>query len=138
MGDDLLLALPTTLKLASDGRPVMMGGQCTSCGLKVFPKPMICHSCWSETIDDVELARSGKLYSYSVVHAARKGWPSPYAIAYVDLDDGVRVCGQLDRAPDVETPLDAKVMLTLGPLREGADGKVYHAHRFVLVEAAHA
>ena len=135
MGDDLLLALPHTLKNGHDGQLVMMGGQCGSCGLKVFPKPMICHACWSDAINDVELSRSGTLYSYSIVHAARKGWQSPYTIAYVDLDDGVRVCGQLDRDPHREPQLDARVQLKVGPLREGSDGKVYHAHRFFVVEA---
>jgi uncharacterized protein len=135
MGEDLLLALPGSVKHAEDGQGVMIGGQCRACGLKVFPKPMICSACWCEDINEIELARGGTLYSYSIVHAARKGWKSPYIVAYIDLDDGVRVCGQLDRACDEEPVLGARVALTIGPLRESVDGKVYHAHRFTMVEA---
>jgi uncharacterized OB-fold protein len=135
MADDLLLALPGSVRKSHDGGEVMIGGQCSACGLKVFPKPTICHACWCEVINEVELARTGTLYSYAIVHAARKGWQSPYVIAYIDLDDGVRVCGQMDHSPNQELPLGSRVSLKVGRLRESSDGTIYHAHRFALMEA---
>jgi len=36
------------------------------------------------------------VFSYTVVHQAPGGRPTPYVLAYVDLEDGVRVLAQLD------------------------------------------
>jgi uncharacterized OB-fold protein len=113
-----------------------MGGICAQCGAKVFPKPKICSGCWSTEQSDLALATRGKLYSFSIVHAARKGWPSPYAIAYVDLDDGVRICAPLEADLAHPPPLDITVELIVGTLRAHADGTPVLSHRFKPVQEA--
>ena len=123
-------ALPGSVEVGSDGHLHLVGGVCVACSDTVFPRPRICSKCWSEDIAAKHLARRGKLYSYSVVHAARKGWRAPYAIAYVDLDDGVRVCGPLEGALDRLPALDSIVELMVGPLRTDADGREVLSHRF--------
>ena len=123
-------ALAGTIGHDEAHQPRLMGGLCGGCGARVFPKPRICSSCWSTEQEDVALASRGRLYSFSVVHAARKGWPSPYAIAYVDLEDGVRVCGPLEGDVANPPPLDAPMELIVGTLRTDADGVAVLSHRF--------
>ena len=131
-----LYALPGTISFDEARRPRLMGAQCGRCGAKVFPKPKICCVCWSADQHDLALATRGTLYSFSIVHAARKGWPSPYAIAYVDLEDGVRVCAPLEA--DVAHPpqLDTPVELIVGTLRANGDGTPVLSHRFKPVQEA--
>ena len=129
-------ALAGTISYDDAGQPRLMGGLCAECGAKVFPKPKICSACWATDQQDLALATRGKLYSFSVVHAARKGWPSPYAIAYVDLDDGVRICAPLEADLSQPPPLDIAVELIVGPLRVEADGSPVLSHRFKRVQEA--
>ncbi len=129
-------ALGGTISFDDARRHRLMGGKCAGCGAKVFPKPKICSSCWSTEQEDVALATRGKLYSFSVVHAARKGWPSPYAIAYVDLEDGVRICAPLEGDVANPPPLDTPVELIVGTLRTDADGVTVLSHRFKPVTEA--
>ena len=129
-------ALPGTISYDQAHRPRLIGGLCGQCGAKVFPKPKICSSCWSTEQQDLTLATRGTLYSFSIVHAARKGWPSPYAIAYVDLDDGVRICAPLEADLAHPPPLDIAVEMIVGPLRANADGTQVLSHRFKPLQEA--
>lgn len=124
-------ALEGSVENGPDGRPRMLGGQCAGCGEKMFPQPKMCPRCWSEDIATVPLASRGKLYSFSVLHIARQGWKTPYVIAYVDLEDGVRVCAPLDCDVASPPPLDSLVHLTTGVLRTQPDGSPVLSHRFV-------
>ena len=127
-------ALGGTISFDETQKPQLMGGLCAGCGAKVFPKPKICSSCWSTEQEDVALATRGRLYSFSIVHAARKGWPSPYAIAYVDLEDGVRICAPLETDVAHPPPLDIPVELIVGTLRANADGTPVLSHLFKPVQ----
>ncbi|MBM7326106.1 Zn-ribbon domain-containing OB-fold protein [Agrobacterium sp. S2] len=79
--------------------PSLIGSQCRACGERQFPARDVCSSCRSEEVDaNVPLAGTGKVYSFTVVRQAPPGRPTPYTLAYVDLDDGVRVMAQVDPA----------------------------------------
>jgi benzoylsuccinyl-CoA thiolase BbsA subunit len=123
-------AWPETVALGADGKPTLLGGCCRQCGHRMFPKPRVCPTCWSDEIDVVTLPSSGKLYSYAIVHNARKGWSAPYAIAYVDLPDGVRVCAPLDCDLQSPPPLDIEVELAVGRLRTGDAGNDVFSYRY--------
>jgi uncharacterized OB-fold protein len=129
-------ALPGTIGETPSQRAHLLGGECLACGAKVFPRPKICSVCWSEDVRSVPLASRGRLYSCSVVHVARKGWRAPYAIAYVDLEDGVRVCAPLEVEVANLPPLDSEVELVVGLLRTEADGRAVLSHRFAPVGGA--
>lgn len=123
-------ALPGTVRHDSSGAPVLNAGRCTSCSTIVFPKPNVCPSCWSESLDDHDLPRTGALYSYTVVHVARKGWQTPYVIAYVDLPNGVRVSTPLDCDPKSPPPIGSQLALTVKEIYHQADGTPVYSHHF--------
>jgi len=102
---------------------------CTACGTKAFPAREVCSACGSEDVAPVELSASGKLYSYSEVHAAPKGFAVPYVVAYVDLDDGVRLFGQVE-GPASQLSIDQSVMVVLGPIRSRSDGTRVMSYKF--------
>lgn len=123
-------ALPGSIRTGSDGAPRLVGGQCTSCSLKLYPRAAVCPQCWCKEVEAVDLAPRGKLYTYTMVYAGRPGWQTPYAISYVDLDDGVRVCAPLDLEGGEPPPIGSTVELTTGPLRVDEKGVTHLSHRF--------
>jgi benzoylsuccinyl-CoA thiolase BbsA subunit len=107
----------------------LVGMVCTQCGTKAFPLREVCSSCGSEKVEPCELSAGGTLYSFSEVHAAPKGFAVPYVVAYVDLDDGVRLFGQVE-GPGSKLALDQKVTVVLGPIRTRNDGTQVMSYKF--------
>lgn len=58
---------------------------CTGCGRNHFYPRAICPHCFSPATEWHESRGQGAIYSFSVMRRV----PQPYAIAYVQLDDGV-------------------------------------------------
>jgi uncharacterized OB-fold protein len=93
--------------------PALLGGKCTDCGTYVFPnKRRFCPNpvCASESFDEVQLSRAGRIWSYT---DARYQPPSPYvpvtdphepfAIAAVELEaERLVVMGQVVRGVGVD------------------------------------
>jgi uncharacterized protein len=87
-----------------------MGGRCPGCGRIAFPAPRICTGCRGERVEPLELSGRGRLYSYTVIHAPPPGWTAPYAVGYVDLEEGPRVFAHLrDGAPELDMLVEVVV-----------------------------
>jgi uncharacterized OB-fold protein len=91
-----MLLCGDAVEVGPDGHAVLVGGRCTDCGARAFPRPPVCAGCMSETIVAEKLPREGVLYAFSVVHIAPKKWTLPMRIGYVDLEGGVRVFTHLE------------------------------------------
>lgn len=67
------------------------------CGRTWFPPREICPSCHGNTFEKARLAGEGEVETFTVIHVAPSGFEdqSPYAVAIVKLDDGVRITCQL-------------------------------------------
>jgi uncharacterized OB-fold protein len=83
------------LSVDAAGRPTLIGGVCRSCGALAFPFAPVCTNCMSENLEREPMSRQGTVYSFTVVHVGPKTWEKPYAVGYVDLDNGVRVFSHL-------------------------------------------
>ncbi|MEQ9642280.1 MAG: Zn-ribbon domain-containing OB-fold protein [Alphaproteobacteria bacterium] len=59
--------------------------KCNACGEPHFYPRSLCPHCGSTDVDWLEASGKGTIYSYSVMRRAK----TPYAIAYVTLDEGV-------------------------------------------------
>jgi uncharacterized OB-fold protein len=101
--------------------PRLIGSRCAGCGTTQFPARDFCPSCRAESGQThVALSERGVVFSYTVVHQA-PGGRVPYVLAYVDLEDKVRVLAQLEDlngGPRIDMP----VKLKLKPVR--FDGEV--------------
>ena len=98
----------------ADPRPVVqqgrvLGVRCTACRYP-SPQPVLrCPVCFAEVAPD-EFGPEGTLWSSTVVHLKVGVHRPPFALAYVDLDDGPRVLAHLQRAERV--PSGARVCVT--------------------------
>lgn len=101
--------------------------RCRDCGLQGFPPRNLCRGCWGRNLEWVPLAAGGTLYSWTRVHVAPEAFKQAgaYAIALVDLDDGVRLMCRLLGEPtldDVGRRVEMVVMVY-------ADGPLFAARR---------
>ncbi len=114
----------------ADGALHLLGMRCPHCGAKAFPARSVCHACGRDDgMETVELVPTGTLYSFAEIHAAPKGFPTPYVIGFVDLDDGVRLLGQVEHRA-AELGMDEKVQLVEGVIRTRGDGTKVVSYKF--------
>jgi uncharacterized protein len=76
--------------------------RCTGCGATQWPPRPLCAHCHGVAFDDLELDPRGEVHTFTVVHRAFHPWfagRTPYAVAIVDLADGVRLTGFYDGDP---------------------------------------
>jgi uncharacterized OB-fold protein len=112
------------------GQVHLVGGRCATCRKVAFPRRATCDECGHVgEPEPVRLSRSGRLYSFSEVHTAPAGFPTPYTIGYVDLPEGVRVLGQIEN-PAGELGIDEPVEVVLGTIRTLPDGQPVVSYKF--------
>ena len=69
--------------------PFLQGGHCTACGFVTLGVRDQCPECWARnTMKLVPIGRRGQVYTCTVVHQAPKGYDAPFAVAYVDVENG--------------------------------------------------
>lgn len=117
-----------------EAQPHLLGSQCDSCGSYYFPKirgeAKFCRNpdCQGESFAEVELSRTGKLWSYTSAEYqppapfVAKDPHEPYAIAAVELDKEKMIV--LGSVIDGVLPADLEVGMEMElTLEELADGK---------------
>jgi uncharacterized OB-fold protein len=119
------------------GETSFTGVECTSCHavlIQDFERCPICQAV--NSLAQRSVSQSGRLYSYSIIRAAPRGFTAPYVIAYVDLPEGPRVFGHLDLDASAQADLDQPVEVYRGPIGQGTDGEPMIGVRFRLVDSA--
>lgn len=129
--------LAEALNLAGDavvretnGAAHLVGSACGDCAARVFPPVAVCPQCMSENMARHALSRRGTLYSWSVVHAAPRGWKLPYVAGYVDLPEGVRVFTHVVGAEPAALRFDMPVETTIAVLGTDEDGRPIESYAF--------
>jgi len=94
-------------------------GKCTSCGTVNYPKRLVCKKCKGESFETVAVGGVGKVLTYTDVYALAIDYETRYLrLAIVELEDGLRVTGQL---LDENPKLGKRVKTTIGIVREPGD-----------------
>jgi uncharacterized protein len=106
------------------GSPYLIGGHCPKCDRWYFPRTEHCRHCHEES-ELTSLGSLGTVYSCTVVRIKPPlGFPSPYAVAYVDLrDKPLRVFMLIEPASALAVRIGQDVELavdTVGVNRDGA------------------
>ncbi|MGE0215952.1 Zn-ribbon domain-containing OB-fold protein [Mycolicibacterium sp.] len=86
---------------------------CTGCAEPFFFPRKWCPRCWGADLTWITAAGRGTLYTRCLVNMPFDGRAAeeiPYAVALVDLDEGVRLPGRLRRA-DADLPIGSRVVL---------------------------
>lgn len=96
----------------------LLGYKCQSCGFISFPeRKRVCKGCRAAPAEfqEIELKPHGRVLSYVVQHRLPEGFETPLPLALVELEDGVRVYGQLvDCTPDdvvIGTEVEAELRI---------------------------
>jgi uncharacterized protein len=109
-------------KLDADGAPFWAAAReerlviqrCADCGtLRYYPRRQ-CPVCWSDTCEWVQASGRGTIYTWSIVRRAPSpGFQDivPYAVALIDLDEGVRVLSRLVDSALEEVRIGASVQV---------------------------
>ncbi|MGH9049225.1 MAG: Zn-ribbon domain-containing OB-fold protein [Acidimicrobiia bacterium] len=71
-----------------DGAPHLVAHTCTECGAQYFDRRNACAKCGKRSFDVRPLGGEGTVRSFTIVHRAAPGVPTPYVSAIVDLDGG--------------------------------------------------
>lgn len=112
-------------------QPALLGSRCAGCGHVSFPaETVFCKNpaCGSESFDQVELSRRGRIWSYTDAqyqppppYVPRSDPYRPFALAAVELPEGLVVMGQVADGYGIEDlTVGGEVELVVEPLY--ADG----------------
>jgi uncharacterized protein len=71
-----------------DGAPHLVAQTCTECGAQYFDRRNACAKCGKRSFEARSLADAGTMRSFTIVHRAAPGVPTPYVSAIVDLEGG--------------------------------------------------
>lgn len=75
----------------------LMAAKCRSCGTLHLPPRPLCTKCFSTAFEWVEVAKKGRLLTYTVIHVAPPQFQSmvPYVVGIVRLQDGLKLPGMI-------------------------------------------
>ena len=94
---------------------------CTSCD-KVHHYPRaLCPHCFSDKLEWREASGKGKVYTYSVMRRA----PEPYVIAYVTLEEGIKMMTNIVDCDIDKLKIGQKVHVVFKPSKDGPPVPVF-------------
>jgi len=75
--------------------------KCKKCAHIQFPARLICAECGHREFEKINLKRTGKLLTYTIIHVAPSQFTDqvPYAVGIIELDDGARLLAQIADCP---------------------------------------
>jgi len=113
----------------------MEAAKCTNCGFIAFPPRLVCPRCHSRSFETIILAEEGKIVTYTIIRVPPQPFSdqAPYAVGIVELDDGVRLTGQVVDCAFEELQIGRRVKIEFRKVyQEGEAGVIYYGYKFVL------
>lgn len=107
----------------------LLGSQCRSCGIRFFPKGVLCLNCQEDALEEIRLSRRGKLYSYATAQMPSLHFSPPYSVGYIDLPEDVRIFAPLKEDKEKPFEIDMEMELVIEELWE-ENGKTIMGYRF--------
>ncbi len=111
-----------------------LGILCQECKKKSFPITQYCPHCSSKNIAELKLAQTGKILHFTRVSqtAEELMFYAPYIISLVELDDGIKVTGQITDIKLEELSEGTKVRMVFRVLsKNGEEGLIGYGFKFV-------
>ncbi|MCJ7593554.1 MAG: Zn-ribbon domain-containing OB-fold protein [Desulfobacterales bacterium] len=108
----------------------LLGSRCQECAQVFFPPRSICSKCFNTKWDRVPLSRKGKLYTYTIIGYPAPGLSAPYAVAYIDLPEGIRVFSILTGWKEKELEKGMDMEMVIERFKEDERGNVILTYKF--------
>lgn len=109
-------------------------GKCKACGFIAFPPRLVCPACQAREFETIRLADSGKILTYTIIRVPPQPFidQAPYAVGIVELDDGVRLTGQIVDCDFEELKIGQRVKIEFRKVyQDGESGVIYYGYKFV-------
>lgn len=94
--------------------------QCNSCRRHFFYATVLCQHCHSGDWEWVRSDGAGAIYSHTAVHRPLgSSLPAPYIVVVVELDEGIRMMGNLLDCADDVVKIGQRVSVDFAPSWQG-------------------
>ena len=116
------------------GKHLALGIKCQNCGKKSFPILEFCPNCSSKNLEEVKLAQNGKILYFTQVSQTTNEmmFYAPYIVALVELEDGIRVTGQIRDISLDQLFVGMQVRTVFRVLsKDGNEGLIAYGFKFV-------
>jgi len=118
--------------------PRLLGSKCATCSIPYFPKTDVCRNpdCDSSKIEDSSFGPKGRIWSLAMQDfqppaPVKFDEPyQPYAMAVVDMEDGLRVLGRIATDDPKSIEPDIEVELVIEALCHDEDGNEVTSWKF--------
>ena len=111
----------------------LLGSKCEECGREYFPPVQVCPNCGSKRIVDKEMPKRGKILVHTVLYSPLSGFENqvPMILAFVELENGVRILSQITDAKPEEVNDGDEVEMVFRRVRVlGKDGQILYGSKF--------
>jgi uncharacterized OB-fold protein len=111
-------------------------GRCQACGKTFYPQRQVCPECQGRTFEKVQLAKEGRIVTYTVIHIAPSQFAdqAPYAMGIIEVDPGVRMMTQIVDCDPAALKIDMPVKLEFRKvLEDGEAGIIEYGYKAVPV-----
>ncbi|HLN88816.1 MAG TPA: Zn-ribbon domain-containing OB-fold protein [Candidatus Binatia bacterium] len=94
----------------------LMAGKCLKCGKIHLPPRPLCDNCFGQEFQWVNISGKGKLLTYTVIHVAPQQFQNlaPYAVGIVQLENGLKIPGMIQRATQEQLKIGMALTLDFG------------------------
>lgn len=124
--------IPAVDYLVLGDPPRLRAHECVNCGALYFDRRNACSRCTRSEFGSRDLASTGTVRAFTIVHRAGKNVEVPYTSVVVDLDEGGVVKATLRDATDPDRiTAGLRVRLVTFPVDTDDDGAVAVAFGFV-------
>ena len=111
-------------------------GRCKNCGKVYFPPRTYCGECKSKEFETIKLSDSGKIVTFTIIRVGPSNFSqeTPYAVAIVEVNDGVRLTMQVADIDVDEVAIGQKVRLVFRKIQdEGKSGLHCYGYKAVVI-----
>jgi uncharacterized OB-fold protein len=108
--------------------------KCKNCGAVLFPPRLICPECKSRDFEDTKLAEKGKVLTYTIIRVPPHQYvdQAPFAVGIVELDDGVKLTGQIVDCDFEDLNIGQRVKIEFRKIcDEGESSIICYGYKFV-------
>ncbi len=108
--------------------------KCKKCGIVFFPPRLICPQCRKREFEKTKLVDKGKILTFTIIRVPPRQFvdQAPYAVGIVELDDGVKLTGQIVDCDFEDLKIGKRVKIEFRKIfDEGEAGILCYGYKFV-------